>query len=161
MSALEGNNVASSAQDAYLESRILTADPVELVRILYATAIGRVREAREHMQKGDVAARAKALSVAARAIFELNCSLDHEAGGEMSQRLAQLYEYIDWRLIEANIDQRVEPLNEVLGLLTTLAEAWQTMRSEPSAPSTPAVGPRWVEEPSTETVQYASQSWSG
>ena len=35
-----------NAQDAYLESRILSADPIELVRLLYHGAISDVRDAR-------------------------------------------------------------------------------------------------------------------
>ena len=37
-----GNN----AHDAYLESRILTAEPMELIRLLYQAATGAVRDAR-------------------------------------------------------------------------------------------------------------------
>ena len=42
-----GNN----AHDAYLESRILTAEPMELVRLLYQAATGAVRDARRCLEE--------------------------------------------------------------------------------------------------------------
>lgn len=148
--------MSTSTQDAYLESRVLTADPVELVRILYRTAIDRTREARQHLEKGDIPARSKAIFVASQALSELSCSLDHAAGGEFSNRLAQLYEYIVRRLLEANVQQSAEPLNEALGLLTTLSEAWQSVRLEPPTAVPTAAESAWIEGPSAETAH----SWS-
>jgi flagellar protein FliS len=151
----------TSAYDTYLESRVLAADPVELVRILYRLAIDRIREAREHLEKGDIAGRSKAISVASEALLELNVSLDHEVGGELSRRLAQLYEYIVWRLLEANVQQSAEPLNEALKLLTTLLEAWQGINPEPPIAVPPGAASPWTEEPQAEpAIQQASNSWS-
>ncbi|HSW49115.1 MAG TPA: flagellar export chaperone FliS [Bryobacteraceae bacterium] len=151
--------MAASAYDAYLESRVLSADPLELVRILYRVAIDRIREAREHLEKGDVAARSKAISVASQALIELSTSLDHQGGGEVSRRLAQLYDYMQWRLVDANFHQTAGPLDEVLGLLTTLSEAWHNIRLEPPPVARPAAEPRYLEEQSA-GVEYASQGWS-
>jgi len=152
--------MATSAHDAYLESRILAADPLELVRILYRVAIDKIREAREHLEKGDIAARSKAISTASQALGELTASLDPQAGGEVSRRLAQLYDYMQWRLVDANFHQSAEPLNEVLGLLTTLSEAWQNIKLEPRVVAAAAGGPRYLEEAPAE-MQYATQDWSG
>jgi len=129
--------MASSAHNAYLEGRILAADPLELVCILYRSALESVREARNQLANGDIAARSKAISRAAEAVMELNSSLNHEAGGEMSRRLCALYEYIQGRLFQANFEQDEGPLIEVAGLLATLLEAWQfvgagAIRREPS-----------------------------
>src|SRR5574340_681500 len=99
----------SSARDAYLESGVLAADPMELVRILYRAALDLVAEARGHLASGDIAARSKAISRAIGAIGELNSSLDHAAGGELSRRLASLYEYMQSRLLEANCEQTQPP----------------------------------------------------
>jgi flagellar protein FliS len=152
--------MATSAHDAYLESRILSADPLELVRVLYRIAIDKIREAREHLQKGDVAARSKSISVASQALGELAASLDHQAGGDVSRRLAQLYDYMLWRLVDANFHQSAGPLDEVLGLLTTLSEAWQQIKIEPRVAPAPAGQLHYLEEPAAE-LQYATQDWSG
>jgi flagellar protein FliS len=149
----------TSAYETYLESRVLTADPIELVRILYRLAIDRIREAREHLQTGDVGARGKAISTASQALGELARSLDFEAGGEVSLRLGQLYEYMQLRLVEANYQQSPGPLTEVLALLSTLSEAWQQLQPEPHV-APPEAETRWREELPEEAGVGASQSWS-
>jgi flagellar protein FliS len=151
--------MAASAYDAYLESRVLSADPLELVRILYRVAIDRIREAREHLAKGDIAARSKAISVASQALTELRTSLDFEGGGQVSRRLAQLYDYMLWRLVDANYHQTAGPLDEVLGVLTTLSEAWNGIRAEPQPAARPAAEPRYLEEQPAD-LEYASHGWS-
>ncbi|MCC7174661.1 MAG: flagellar export chaperone FliS [Bryobacterales bacterium] len=152
--------MASTPHDAYLESRILAADPLELVRILYRVAIDRVRETREHLESGDVAGRAASMSAASQAVAELSNALDPEAGGEISRRLASLYNYIQGRLVDANYHQRVEPLNEVLGLLSTLAEAWQQVAIDSPPPAAAALGHPYLEDRPAGTPEYAGQSWS-
>lgn len=150
--------MATSAYDAYLESRILSADPLELVRILYRLAIDRIREARQHLAGGDIAARSKAISAASQVLAELSSSLDHQQGGEMSRRLAQLYDYMQWRLVDANFHQTAGPLEEVLGLLTTLSEAWENIRPEPQ--TAPPAGQFRYSEEQTPEFELASQGWS-
>lgn len=117
-----------NAQDAYLETRVLSAEPIELVRMLYQASIGAVEDARRHLAAGQIAARSKSISKAYQILAELACSLDRQRGAEISQRLAQLYDYMKRRLIEANLQQSDAPLAEVLGLLATLAEAWEGIR---------------------------------
>jgi flagellar protein FliS len=125
--------MASSAHDAYLESKILTADPIELTRVLYRTALDSVREARQHLAQGDIAARSQAVSRAVEILSELNGCLNHEIGGEVSQNLARLYDYLQRRLLQANFEQAEAPLVEVVGLLSTLLEAWQQVKVKAAA----------------------------
>ena len=124
-------------RDVYLETRVLTADPVELVHMLYERALDLVDEARQALRSGDIAARGTAIVKAAAIVGELEGSLNHEAGGEMSQRLAALYQYIQRRLTVANAMRQDAPLAEVENLLKTLAEAWGAIRpsAETAAPA--------------------------
>ncbi len=114
-----------NAHDAYLESRVLSAEPLQLVKMLYQAAIGAVKEARRHLANREIAARARAITKACTILAELTTSLDHERGGELSLGLARLYDYMSRRLIEANFKQTDQPLEEVLGLLSTLVEGWE------------------------------------
>jgi len=129
----------NGAHDAYLENRILSADPLELVRLLYEAAIAAVRSARERLAAGEIAARSHSISKACEILIELSAALDHSRGGEISSRLAALYHYMLNRLMDANLQQADAPLAEVLGLLTTLAEAWEQTRTpvEPQAVESP------------------------
>ena len=46
-------------KDAYLESRVLSANPLELICILYQFALDSVRDARRHLAAGDIVARSR------------------------------------------------------------------------------------------------------
>ena len=146
------------AHDAYLESRILSAGPIDLVRLLYQASIGAVEDARRHLAAGEIAARSRSISKAHRILVELTGALDHQRGAEISQRLAQLYDYMERRLIEANLEQSDAPLEEVRGLLATVAEAWEGIRP-PVASAAPAESP-WAQPLPQESAAYASQAWS-
>ena len=124
-----------SVQDRYLEARVLSATPVELVRMLYGAALDSVSEARRHLAAGQIAARSREISRAVAIVAELSSSLDRAAGGSLAQNLAELYDYLQRRLIEANIRQSDDPLAEAIGLLMTLSEAWaQVPEPAPDVP---------------------------
>ena len=124
-----------SWRDTYLENQVLTADPMELVRMLYQAAIDSVRDARRHLAAGDIMARSNSISRAQAIVAELNASLDHKAAGEISRNLAALYNYIRQRLMEANFQQKDAPLADAEGLLATLSDAWKqaAMKTESAA----------------------------
>ena len=147
------------AQDAYLESRVLSADPVELIRLLYQTGVSAVQDARRCLADGKIMERSQAITKAGRVLIQLITALDHERGGEISRRLAALYDYMLRRLTEANSRQRDEPLAEVLSLLATLAEGWEGVRPAP-APE-PAAGHPWNPEVTPEpAATSAEHAWS-
>ena len=148
-----------NAHDAYLESRVLSADPVELIHLLYEAAIEAVREARRYLAEGEIAARSRSITKAYGILQDLVAALDHERGGEISGRLGQLYDYMQRRLLEANFQQTDQPLAEVLGLLATLAEAWQGVKRQ-TQPAAPPENP-WAQRPPVEAATaYGSSAWS-
>jgi flagellar protein FliS len=160
-------------QDAYLESRILTAEPLELVRMLYRGAVDATRRSRAHLAGGRIAERSREICRALALISELSGSLDHARGGSISANLAALYDYLQRRLLEANAGQKAEPLAEVESLLTTLLTGWDQIRSEDEGQSInvrkPAEEPCDKPSPSVYGAyapipqvmpEYAAQSWS-
>ena len=110
--------------NSYEDNRILSASPMELVRILYTAAARAVQDARESLRTGAISARSREISRAQLILMELSTSVDPSKGQEVSERLLALYEYMMGRLAEANADQQDAPLAEVSTLLGTLQEAW-------------------------------------
>jgi len=151
-----------NASDAYLESRVLSADGIELVRMLYQSAITAVRDARRHLAANEIAARSRAIGKVHRIVTELAVSLDHERGGELSRGLARLYDYVSRRLLEANSQQTDQPLEEVLRLLSTVQEGWNGIGS--ASPVETHHENRWAEPmpqaPPPDPVAYESHAWS-
>lgn len=126
-----------NGHDVYFESKVLGANPVELVEMLYRACTESVKDARFHLSEGRIAERSKAINKAYEILVELTGSLDHARGGEIAQRLGLLYDYMERRLLDANMQQAEAPLNEVLGLLATLSEAWEGVRMAQSSPVFP------------------------
>jgi len=120
---------------AYLEARVLSADPLELVCLLYEHAIGQVRQARRYLASGEIPQRCQAITKAIADIGELAKSLNHESGGAISSNLEQLYCYMTVRLTEANLRRDDRALAEVESLLETLASGWKETRARQFASS--------------------------
>jgi flagellar protein FliS len=149
----------ATATDAYLENRVLSADPMELVRMLYQAAIGAVRTARHSLEAGDIAARSHSINKAYAIVAELQTSLDHERGGDLAARLDGLYDYLRRKLVEANFNQSDAGLAEVLSLLSNLAEGWDGAANSLK----PAGGDeaRWQQPiPPAADLAYAPRAWS-
>ena len=94
---------------AYFESRILSADPIELIQILYEGALGAVDEARSNLARRNIAGRSAAIGKAVAILSELSSSLDHETGGEISRTLAELYDYMQRRLLRRTSNRPINP----------------------------------------------------
>ena len=146
----------NGAHDTYLESRVLSADPLELVRLLYQAALGAVGDARRFLGEGRIAERSRAISKATAIVMELGASLDRERGGEISSRLGALYEYIVHRLFDANLKQSDEALAEVSSLLATLSEGWAGIQTPAQAEAADAN----VWEVPEATAACAARAWS-
>jgi flagellar protein FliS len=148
-------------REAYLDTRVLTADPLELVHILYEHTQAMVTDARRYLAEGNIAGRGRSISRAIAAIDELDSSLDRTSGGPIPRNLAALYQYMRTRLIAANIRQEDAPLAEVEKLLRTLGEAWDAIRPAAQAEtgqfaaSQPAAGALAELQ-----AEYAGQGWS-
>ncbi len=144
-------------KDVYLESRVLSADPIELIRILYEHALQSLADARLSLAGGDIAGRSKSISRVIAILSELEGSLDHEVGGPISRNLADLYQYMRQRLLESNLRQEDAPLAEVESLLRTLGEAWKNAQPASPAPEPVREFSAFTPEPEAE---HAGHAWS-
>lgn len=108
--------------------------------MLYSKAISELREARRQLAARNIALRSKAISRACEVIGELDGSLDMEVGGDLALRLRGLYRYSLVRLLDANLHQADEPLAEVLGLLVTLSDGWESIAKTDPVPEKATAG---------------------
>lgn len=107
-----------------LETAVATASPHKLVLMLYDGAIDAIRSARMYLQQQHLGGKASRISKALAIIDELDATLNHEAGGEIAANLAALYDYMTHRLVMANLDNKIENLEEVERILSNLREGW-------------------------------------
>jgi flagellar secretion chaperone FliS len=149
-----------------LETKVYSATPLELVRMLYDAAVDSVRAARQHLAQGNIAERSRAITKTYRILAELYGALDRQRGGELSARLAALYDYMQRRLLDANFRQTDEGLAEVEKLLLPLQEAWSAIgvADRHTAPvEQPVSRPRLTNRYSSFDLDplTATSSWSG
>jgi flagellar protein FliS len=91
----------------------------------------------------ETAAKGASISKAITIIDEgLKACLDKSAGGELAQNLSSLYDYMNQRLLIANLKNDTGILDEVSQLLTELKGAWESIRSGISSalPATLSIG---------------------
>lgn len=134
---------ATTAIKAYanigLETSVSTADPHTLILLLYQGALLAIANAKNGVLRKDIPAKGAAISKAIMIINDgLKASLDKNAGGDLAQNLAALYDYMSSRLLAANINNDVAALDEVARLLADLKGAWEGIRQASTAPGSPA-----------------------
>ncbi|HCW21104.1 MULTISPECIES: flagellar export chaperone FliS [Achromobacter] len=133
-----GSHSVRSYADIGLETQILGASPERLISLLYLGARAAIGQARIHMQEGRVTERGAAISKAIKIVDEgLKTGLNMEAGGEIAENLARLYDYIVRTLLMANLKADAEQLEIADRLLADLAEAWQTSIDRPMGGTQP------------------------
>ncbi len=116
-----------------LDLEVLTASPIELVVLLYQGAIGAVDAAKRSLAEGDIKERSRQITKACSLLGELAASLNSAMAPELSAHLRDLYGYMHRRLCQANIEQTVEPLDDVRNLLSTLLEGWRAAAQQETA----------------------------
>lgn len=114
-----------------MEARVANADPHLLILMLFDGALMSVSAASHQMEIGDIAGKGLSISRAIDIIGNgLKVSLDLEAGGDLSQRLYGLYDYMCARLLHANSQNDRTALQEVSHLLGELKGAWEEIRQK-------------------------------
>lgn len=113
-------------QQVDLESEITNASPYQLISILHKGALSALKRAEIFMQQNNIAAKGKEISKAIDIIDTgLKHALNHDAGGEIADNLASLYDYMVIRLLKANLENNVSYIQEVYLLLADIAATWQ------------------------------------
>ncbi|MCG8158140.1 flagellar export chaperone FliS [Brenneria goodwinii] len=122
-----------------LESSVMSASPHQLITLLFDGALSALMRADIFIQEGDTVAKGNALTKAIKIINSgLQASLDMEKGGEVSQNLAQLYDYMVRKLLHVNLYNDRETLAQITELLRGIADAWKQI--DENAPAQAKVG---------------------
>lgn len=145
--------MASNPYEHYMDNAVLTATPVELVRMLYRCAITSIEETRECLRTGDVAGRAKPVTKTLDALTELLLSLDYERGGAVARNLSDLYGYMSNRVIDGHCQQSDALFLEVKNLLNSLLESWEQVDAQCATIAPPAY--TYAGDPGTPSYSYS------
>jgi flagellar protein FliS len=107
-----------------------SASPHKLIQMLFDTYLVRVDQAVAAIENNDLNAKGIAISKALAIVGGLEEGLDLEKGGELSDNLQSLYQYVRLRLLVATDKNDVEALKEARDLIFQIKDAWDQIPEE-------------------------------
>ena len=113
----------NKAYAAYASNKILTASPAELTLMLYEGAIKFANIAMAAMENNDVEKAHNNVIKVRNIILEFQSTLNYSY--PVSQDFNNVYEYLKFRLTEANLHKEPEIMEEILGHLRTMRDTWK------------------------------------
>lgn len=125
-------------RNQYQKTAVTTASNEKILLMLYEGAIRFIKLAIDATNKNNIADKGRYISKATAIISELMATLDFKAGGELAADLENLYVFMIDKLIEGNIENKVEHFKSVEQLMTTLYVAWKDVIENPRPDGVPS-----------------------
>jgi flagellar protein FliS len=137
-----GGGALQQYQQVGVQSSVVDASPHRLIQMLLEGALERIAKAKGYIVRGEVADKCRYIGSVMAIVDGLAGSLNLEAGGEIANNLAALYDYMGRRLLQANLESSTAMLDEVAALLGQVKEGWDAIVVDtvPTTPSARAVG---------------------
>ncbi|MFT9598164.1 flagellar export chaperone FliS [Mesobacillus sp.] len=108
---------------SYQQNSVNTASPGELTLMLYNGCLKFINLAKHAIRSKDIQSKNTNIQKAQKIVQELMVTLNMEL--EVSQNMMSLYDYMNRRLIEANIQNDTAILEEVEVLVTDFRDTWK------------------------------------
>lgn len=108
---------------AYEQNAVTTASPGELTLMLYNGCIKFLNQAKSAMEEKNYEMKNKYIQKAQNIISELMVTLNMDI--PVAKHMMQMYDYMNRRLIEANIKNSIEILEEVESFVTEFRDTWK------------------------------------
>lgn len=114
--------IAKNPYQNYQQNAIMSAGPEELTTMLYNRLVKDLKLAQENIVKKDTQSAHKSIVHAQDIVIHLMNTLDtsHQVG----QNLELMYDYMNRRLVEANLKKDVKILQEITGYAEEIRDAW-------------------------------------
>ena len=111
------------------QTQLTDASPHKVIQLLMAGAIDRLIKV-SAMMENQTPGYHDMLSNSIDIILALNSALDMEKGGEISQNLNALYDYMQLQLVHANIERDHKKVDEVIDLMKTIKDGWDQISDQ-------------------------------
>jgi len=109
----------------YQQTQIQTASPEKILIMLYDGAIQFLNKAKIAIENKNIEETHNNIIAAQRIITEFMNTLDLQTGGDMAKNLFSLYEYLHYRLVQANLKKDISMIDEVIDHLKDLKQTWE------------------------------------
>ena len=98
-----------------------------LIQVLMEGAMEKIRVAKGLIERREIPEKVRHINWALSIIDGLRQSLDMEKGGEIANNLEALYDYMQRRLVVANVENNPLILDEVASLMLEIKSAWDAV----------------------------------
>lgn len=118
-----------------VETSVSTANPHELVSLLFEGLLQSLALAKGSIQTADMPVKGRAIGRAVRILEEgLKAGLDEARGGPLAVNLRSLYDFCIVRLTESNLHNDAGMVEEVIQLIRPVADGWSQIRDQVVVP---------------------------
>ncbi|MGP4077716.1 flagellar export chaperone FliS [Halobacillus sp. K22] len=107
----------------YQNNSVETASPGELTLMLYNGCLKFIKSAKKAIENKEIEKKNTNIQKAQNIIRELMVTMDQDY--EVAKEIMSLYDYMNLRLMEANINNDLEILEEVQGLTEEFRDTWK------------------------------------
>ncbi|MDC0601513.1 flagellar export chaperone FliS [Aliiglaciecola sp.] len=125
--ALKGINAYKKGN---LKHEVASADPHKLTLMLMQGALDRLAYGKGCIERKDFEGKAEHLSRVSAIIMNLRDTLDLESGSDVGENLFALYDYMIQRVTDANVQNDLNIMDEVINLLLPIKSAWASIPDE-------------------------------
>lgn len=112
-----------NALNSYRQNSVTTASPGELTLMLYNGCLKFLAKAKKAIEEKNYEEKNKNIQKAQAIINELMVTLNMDY--DIAKQMYSLYEYMNYRLIQANIKNDIAILDEVSGFVTEFRDTWK------------------------------------
>lgn len=109
----------------YQRAQINGASQRDLIVMCYKGGIKYLLDSRQKLEAGDINGFSEAIEKAHRVIVHLYTTLDMEKGGEIAEKLAELYAFLINQIYLLNATKSLELFDGIIKVMTTLKEGWE------------------------------------
>jgi flagellar secretion chaperone FliS len=147
----------------YRETDINSMSKEKMIVLLYEKMQSDLMCAQKALRNDDRVEMTKKVNHSQRIVSELRGALDHSIGGEVSQNLDNLYDFMFHQHLEVLVDLNEVHLVNCLRVLEPLLQAWRqipsgTAENAAREKTNPTTGPDPAQEKLTQNESTADQS---
>jgi flagellar protein FliS len=115
----------ANAYKAYKDNNVNYASKERLLLMLLDGAVNFSKLGRQGIVEKDIAKAHENIIKTQNIFYELIYSLDTSIGGEWAKSLMSVYDYIIYRLVQANVKKNLDIMDEVIPLIEELRNTWE------------------------------------
>ena len=114
----------------YKNTEVKTSNRLDVLIMLYDGAVQFMNQSKDYINRKDNAKKGTSLSKAIAIINEFKNTLCYDYDPKLANDLERLYNFIQERLLQANINNKIELIEDALKVTNILRGAWVQLREQ-------------------------------